>query len=82
MGEPERDYELLRAKYQNYAPESFFLDAKDMPSLAEYLNSIHILEPDRKIESIEKPGEGNMNLVLRVKTDSQSFIIKQSRPWV
>ncbi len=35
-----------------------------------------------KIDTIEKAGEGNMNLVLRVKTGESSFIVKQSRPWV
>ena len=35
-----------------------------------------------QILSIEKPGEGNMNVVLRVKTNMRSFIAKQSRPYV
>ncbi len=34
------------------------------------------------ILSVEKPGEGNMNVVLRVKTNKRSFILKQSRPYV
>jgi len=37
---------------------------------------------NEQIENIEKPGEGNMNVVLRVKTNLRSFIIKQSRPYV
>lgn len=35
-----------------------------------------------EILSVEKPGEGNMNVVLRIKTDTRSFILKQSRPFV
>jgi 5-methylthioribose kinase len=31
---------------------------------------------------VEKPGEGNMNLVVRIVTPSTSLIVKQSRPWV
>ena len=34
------------------------------------------------IEALELPGEGNMNVVLRVKTSKRSFILKQSRPYV
>ena len=37
---------------------------------------------EERILSIEKPGEGNMNVVLRVKTHDRSFILKQSRPFV
>ena len=35
-----------------------------------------------QIVAIEKPGEGNMNVVLRIRTDQRSFILKQSRPYV
>lgn len=40
------------------------------------------LTKDAAIKSIEKPGEGNMNVVMRIKTDQGSFILKQSRPYV
>lgn len=30
----------------------------------------------------EIPGEGNMNIVLRIKTNKRSFILKQSKPYV
>jgi 5-methylthioribose kinase len=40
------------------------------------------LNPDEKISAVTKPGEGNMNVVLRVKTNQRSFILKQSRPFV
>jgi len=35
-----------------------------------------------KITNITKPGEGNMNVVLRINTNLRSFILKQSRPFV
>ena len=41
-----------------------------------------LCQGSRTIDKIEKAGEGNMNLVLRVKSGEESFIVKQSRPWV
>ncbi|TMM59610.1 hypothetical protein FEE95_08605 [Maribacter algarum] len=40
------------------------------------------MDSKEKILSIEKPGEGNMNVVLRIKTSQRSFVLKQSRPFV
>lgn len=40
------------------------------------------LSPKEQILSLAKPGEGNMNVVIRVITDKRSFILKQSRPYV
>jgi len=40
------------------------------------------MDLNEKISSMEKPGEGNMNIVLRIKTNKRSFILKQSRPYV
>lgn len=37
---------------------------------------------NENIIKVTKPGEGNMNVVLRVKTNLRSFIVKQSRPFV
>ncbi len=37
---------------------------------------------NERIKSIEIPGAGNMNVVLRICTDTRSFILKQSRPYV
>ena len=34
------------------------------------------------ITNVTKPGEGNMNVVLRIETNMRSFIVKQSRPFV
>lgn len=51
--------------------------------LQNYLESTGFLDGAmERILSIEKPGEGNMNVVLRVKTGHRSFILKQSRPYV
>ncbi|MCL5127760.1 phosphotransferase [Algibacter sp. L4_22] len=47
------------------------------------LNAMGFLDlKQERILSIEKPGEGNMNVVLRIRTNTRSFIVKQSRPFV
>ena len=37
---------------------------------------------NESVQSVSRPGEGNMNVVLRVHTEQRSFILKQSRPYV
>jgi 5-methylthioribose kinase len=55
----------------------------DIPKLTNYLQQKGWLSADDTIKRVQKPGEGNMNLVLRVVPDrSSSFVIKQARPWV
>lgn len=48
----------------------------------ELLKEKNWIDSDEEIISIEKPGEGNMNVVLRIRTNQRSFILKQSRPYV
>ena len=71
-----------KSNFHSIAPNAFFLDVNNPKGLENYLKSRHVLEKEEEILSLSRPGEGNMNLVLRVKTSSRSFIIKQSRPWV
>ncbi|MFM1877082.1 MAG: hypothetical protein RL266_2819 [Bacteroidota bacterium] len=47
-----------------------------------YLHSRNFLEEGEQVEAIGKAGEGNMNLVLRVQTNTRSVILKKSLPWV
>ncbi|WP_218597795.1 phosphotransferase [Polaribacter sp. NJDZ03] len=54
----------------------------DLKVIKEFLLEINFLKESEEILSVEKPGEGNMNVVLRVKTNQRSFIVKQSRPFV
>ena len=63
-------------------PDTFFLNKEEPEQLTDFLRMNGWIAADEKIACLEKPGEGNMNYVLRVSTDRQSFIIKQSRPWV
>ena len=51
-------------------------------ALQKLLEANDWLNKSEKISALSKPGEGNMNVVLRVKTDQRSFILKQSRPFV
>lgn len=60
----------------------FLLNKEEPDSLAAYLQDKGWLKPDERIVSLTKPGEGNMNYVLRVHTGERTFIIKQSRPYV
>ncbi len=53
-----------------------------IPILQKLLEDNNWLNPNEKISALSKPGEGNMNVVLRAETNQRSFILKQSRPFV
>lgn len=61
---------------------AFTLNAADLSGLTQYLRDRKWIAPDEEIQSAEKPGEGNMNYVLRLRTNFRSFIIKQARDYV
>lgn len=50
--------------------------------LGAYLREQHFINPDDTVLNVEKPGEGNMNFVARIKTPKGSVIIKQANPFV
>jgi 5-methylthioribose kinase len=52
------------------------------PELTEYLQRLQWLGAEEQVLKIEKPGEGNMNTVLRVVTSEGSLILKQANPFV
>ncbi|WP_373495001.1 phosphotransferase [Aquiflexum sp.] len=43
---------------------------------------IEFFHKDETLISMQKAGEGNMNLVIRVKTNQRSFILKQAKAYV
>ncbi|MCC5938794.1 MAG: phosphotransferase [Lunatimonas sp.] len=45
-------------------------------------NKLKILSIDESIDTVERAGAGNMNMVLRVRTNHRQLILKQSRPYV
>jgi len=53
----------------------------DLVKLQDYLHQSNFLM-NEQITSLEKPGEGNMNVVMRITTNHRSLILKQSRPFV
>jgi 5-methylthioribose kinase len=52
----------------------FILNANEPEELAAYLQQLKWLDEQETIVSLSKPGEGNMNCVLRVETATRSFI--------
>ena len=71
----------LKEQFQKKYPNSFFLE-NHVALVEQYLRQQSWIQPKEIVQSLEKPGEGNMNFVLRVKTNQRSFIVKQARPWV
>lgn len=59
------------------------LDTHSAPeALTDCLISRNWLEPGERVKNVSKAGEGNMNVVLRARTNKRSLIVKQSRPYV
>lgn len=50
--------------------------------IQSFLSELKFLKSNEFIQNVETPGEGNMNVVLRIQTNLRSFIVKQSRPFV
>ncbi len=69
-------------KFKTYFPGVLFIDAHHLDALPAYLQDKGWIEAGEEIVKTEKPGDGNMNFVLRIITTARSLIIKQSRPWV
>ncbi len=72
----------LQENFKRFLPESIYIDEQHQEELIDLLRQKSWIPALDKIVLVEKPGAGNMNFVLRVKTSSTSIIIKQSRPWV
>ncbi|WP_025761848.1 phosphotransferase [Dyadobacter tibetensis] len=60
----------------------FILDRLKPKELEEYLKSFAVIAPDEKIQDLTIPGAGNMNRVLRARTENSSLIIKQAHNYV
>lgn len=54
----------------------------DTSDLTRFLRKQKWIGGDDDVIAVEKPGEGNMNMVIRVITRQQRLILKQSRPYV
>lgn len=69
-------------KYLSEHPDALLLELQTRETLTPYLRERQWLGPNEVVKNVEKPGEGNMNFVIRVETNHQSFILKQALPWV
>ncbi|AKD58146.1 phosphotransferase [Spirosoma radiotolerans] len=58
------------------------LDILQTGALQDYLRRRGWLDTEEVVASVEIPGEGNMNYILRVTTSIRSLIVKQSRAYV
>ena len=67
--------------FKKNLPHAFFLTSM-RETINQYLERIDFLGKGEWVQDISKPGEGNMNFVLRVTTNQRQFILKQARPWV
>lgn len=72
----------LQENFKKFLPESIYIDEQHQEELFDLLWKKSWIPALDKVILTEKPGAGNMNFVLRIKTNSTSIIIKQSRPWV
>lgn len=61
---------------------AFQLQFEQAHQLQVYLKTHGWLHAGATILRTEKPGEGNMNCVVRARTAEGSLIVKQARPWV
>ena len=51
-------------------------------AVTEYLKQHDLISNTDKVLHLDKPGDGNMNMLIRVTTNETSVIVKQSRPYV
>ena len=81
---------------QRYAPANMSLRTNELPEypgvpllqlerpeeVAHVARERGWIASDHRVTHVERAGEGNMNLTLRLVSSSGSVIVKQSRPWV
>jgi 5-methylthioribose kinase len=59
-----------------------YLDERDIDAIGQYLLARGLADSRELPCVIERAGDGNMNLTVRVKLGNRSLILKQGRPWV
>jgi 5-methylthioribose kinase len=64
-------------------PNDFpLLRLENQESIVRKLRELDWIGAGESVHGITPAGEGNMNLVVRVRTSRRTLIVKQSRPWV
>jgi 5-methylthioribose kinase len=71
----------LKERFNNLLPDAAFLELQHGDWIQLLYKNGWIKSSD-KVVDLEIPGEGNMNFLVRVRTEAGSIIVKQSRPWV
>ena len=61
---------------------TFLLERQSNDALTAYLREQPWFGADEMVRTVEKPGEGNMNFVIRATTNRRSFVLKQALPYV
>jgi 5-methylthioribose kinase len=70
------------SEFKKTHPNRFLL-VDSIPETENYLKDHDWISAETHLTNLEKPGEGNMNYVLRAEFDNDtSMILKQARPWV
>lgn len=72
----------LRTTFLQTHSDVLVLDPGDVASIARHLESRGLAGPDEGPLTVERAGEGNMNMTLRVGLRTRTLILKQGRPWV
>jgi 5-methylthioribose kinase len=72
----------LRTRFAGTHGDVVLLDAGDTAGLDRYLLDQHLATSAELPARVERAGEGNMNLSLRVALPGRTLILKQGRPWV
>lgn len=71
-----------RLEHMSAHPTFPWLAADDLPALAALLAKLRWLRDSERVTAVQRAGQGNMNLTLRVTTNQRTLIVKQARPWV
>ncbi|MGJ3243465.1 MAG: phosphotransferase [Opitutales bacterium] len=74
---------MATQNFETRHPEVFLIEAATRSDLTAYLKARGTLAKKDALETVDKAGEGNMNVTLRARLpDGRSLILKQSLPWV
>lgn len=73
----------IAEKFTRLTGSTHYLEPDKLPPIQAYLTKQGIIRSDEQVTAAPSAGEGNMNVTLRVSTNTgRRFILKQSRPWV
>ena len=73
---------MSESVFRESVPGGFYVDPARPEELEAHLRGKGLLAGGERLTSVERAGEGNMNLTLRIATSERSFVLKQARPWV